>query len=99
MKEYKINVDPLTLELRGPNLYTKIFNVRPLRPEHPINDEMQWQSTNREQSTKGELWMIPLNADVFCQKIKAVCDALGYKKNTRPDSKAYLGTLVPIRNV
>lgn len=77
----------------------KIFNVHPFRPEHPLNDEMQWQSTNREQSTKGELWMIPLNADVFCQKIEAVCDALGYKKNTRPDNKAYLGTLIPIRNV
>jgi hypothetical protein len=77
----------------------KIFNVHPFRPEHPLNDEMQWQSTNREQSTKDELWMIPLNADVFCQKIEAVCDALGYKKNTRPDNKAYLGTLVPIRNV
>lgn len=76
----------------------KIFNVHPFRPEHPLNDEMQWQSTNREEPTKGELWMIPLNADVFCQKIEAVCDALGYEKNTRADNKAYLGTLVPIRS-
>ena len=76
----------------------KIFNVHPFRPEHPLNDEMQWQSTNREEPTKGELWMIPLNADVFCQKIEAVCDALGYKKNTREYNKAYLGTLVSIRS-
>lgn len=76
----------------------KIFNVHPFRPEHPLNDEMQWQSTNREEPTKGELWMIPLNADVFCQKIEAVCDALGYKKKTRTDNKAYLGTLIPIRS-
>jgi len=76
----------------------KIFNIHPFRPEHPLNDEMQWQSTNREEPTKGELWMIPLNADVFCQKVEAVCDALGYKKNTRADNKAYLGTLVPIRS-
>ena len=76
----------------------KIFNVHPFRPEHPLNDEMQWQSTNREEPTKGELWMIPLNADVFCQKIEAVCDALGYVKKTRADNKAYLGTLIPIRS-
>lgn len=76
----------------------KIFNVHPFRPEHPLNDEVQWQSTNREEPTKGELWVTPLNADVFCQKIEAVCDALGYEKKTRADNKAYLGTLIPIRS-
>lgn len=76
----------------------KIFNIHPFKPEHPLNDEMQWQSTNREEPTKGELWMIPLNADVFCQKIEAVCDALGYKKKARVENKAYLGTLVSIRS-
>jgi len=76
----------------------KIFNVHPFRPEHPLNDEMQWQSTNREEPTKGELWMIPLNADVFCQKIEAVCDLLGYVKKARADNKTYLGTLVSIRS-
>lgn len=76
----------------------KIFNIHPFRPEHPLNDEMQWQSTNRDEPTRGELWMIPLNADVFCQKIEAVCDSLGYKKKARADNKAYLGTLVQIRS-
>jgi hypothetical protein len=75
----------------------KIFNIHPFRPEHPLNDEMQWQSTNREEPTKGELWMIPLNADIFCQKIEAVCDSLGYEKKERTDNKMYLGTLVSIR--
>jgi hypothetical protein len=77
----------------------KIFNVHPFRPEHPLNDEEQWQSTNREEPTKGELWMIPLNADIFCQKIEAVCDALGYAKKPRGHNKAHLGTLIPIRSV
>jgi len=58
---------------------------------------VQWQSTNRDKSS-GDLWMIPLNADIFCQKIEAVCDALGYKKKTRAQNKAHLGTLVSIRN-
>ncbi|MHB8983548.1 ATP-binding protein [Thiobacillus sp.] len=68
----------------------KIFNIHPFRPEHPLNDEMQWQSTNRDEPTKGELWMIPLNADIFCQKIEAVCDELGYRKKSRADNKVYL---------
>lgn len=76
----------------------KIFNIHPFRPEHPLNDEMQWQSTNREEPTKGDLWMIRLNADVFCQKIEAVCDTQGYKKKTRAQNMTHLGTLVSIRN-
>ena len=77
----------------------KIFNIHPFRPEHPLNDEVQWQSTNREEPTKGELWMIQLNADIFCQKIEAICDALDYKKRTRAQNMAHLGTLVSIRKV
>jgi hypothetical protein len=76
----------------------KIFNIYPFRPEHPLNDEVQWQSTNRDEPTKGDLWMIRLNADIFCQKIEAVCDALGYEKMTRDKNMSYLGTLVSIRN-
>ena len=75
----------------------KIFNIHPFRPEHPLNDEMQWQSTNREEPQKGDLWMIRLNADVFCQKVEAVCDTLGYKKKARAQNMAHLGTLVSIR--
>jgi hypothetical protein len=73
----------------------KIFNIRPFRPEHPLNDEMQWQTTSRDEG--GELWMDPLNADILCQKIEAVCDALGYPKRTRTENRDYLGTLVAIR--
>lgn len=76
----------------------KIFNIHPFRPEHPLNDEVQWQSTNREEPTRGDLWMIRLNADVFCQKIEAICDALDYAKKTRAQNMAHLGTLVSIRN-
>lgn len=75
----------------------KIFNIYPFRPEHPLNDEVQWQSTNRDEPTRGELWMIPLNADIFCQKIESVCDELGYKKKSRTDNKVYLETLVSVR--
>lgn len=74
----------------------QIFNIHPFRPEHPLNDELQWQTTNRD-NPSGELWMFKVNADIFCTKIEAVCDALGYKKNARAKNMAYLGTIVSIR--
>lgn len=77
----------------------KIFNVRPFRPEHPLNDEAQWQSTNREGATQGELWMDGLNADILCQKIEAVCDTLGYLKKNRDANRSYLATLIDVRNL
>jgi hypothetical protein len=75
----------------------KIFNIPPFRPEHPLNDEAQWQCTNREEPRTGELWMIRLNADICCQKIEAICDLLGYQKRTRTDNMFHLGTLVSVR--
>lgn len=76
----------------------KIFNIHPFRPEHPLEDEHQWQTTNREEPTKGDLWMNKLSADIFCQKIEAVCDELGYKKRSRQDNRDHLDTLVEIRD-
>lgn len=76
----------------------KIFNVPPFRPEHPLDVEMQWHTTNRTEPTKGDLWMTRLNADIFCQKIESVCDALVYKKKTRAQNMDYLGKLLSIRD-
>lgn len=73
----------------------KIFNIHPFRPEHPLDDSKQWQSTNLDD--EGELWMTPLNADVFCQKIESICDKLGYGKKSRAANLQHLGTLVSIR--
>jgi len=75
----------------------KIFNIHPFRPEHPLDDEAQWQTTNREKPTDGDLWMSKLSADVFCQKIEHVCDSMGYRKRDRAENKRYLGTLVEIK--
>lgn len=73
----------------------KIFNIRPFRPDHPLNNAAQWQSTNR--GPAGELWVDEVNADIFCQKVEAVCDELGYQKRGRVDNRAYLSTLVDVR--
>lgn len=74
----------------------KIFNISPFQPGHPLDNASQWQSTNRTEPTKGDLWMTWLNADIFCQKIEAICDALGYQKKTRNVNLNHLGTLVAI---
>jgi len=76
----------------------KIFNVSPFRPEHPLDDAMQWQSTNREAPPAGDLWMDKLNADIFCVKVEEVCKVLGYARKDRSHNMNYLGTLVSIRS-
>ena len=72
----------------------KIFNLSPFRPEHPLDDASQWHTTNRDSS---ELYMSSLSVDIFCQKIEAVCDKLGYSKRMRAENKEYLKTLVSVR--
>lgn len=74
----------------------KIFNIPPFKPQHPLNDEALWHSTNRNE--ENVLSMNPINADIFCQKVEYICDKLGYKKRIREDNKDYLKTLVKVEN-
>lgn len=74
----------------------KIFNIPPFKPQHPLNDEALWHSTNRNE--ENVLSMNPLNADIFCQKVEHICDELGYKKRIKKDNKDYLKTLVKVEN-
>jgi hypothetical protein len=73
----------------------KIFNISPFRPEHPLDDETQWHSTERNFTTN-ELSMSSLSIDIFCQKIEAVCDKIGYTKKTRQENKQYLQQLITV---
>lgn len=77
-------------------IYNKIFNIPPFKPQHPLNDEALWHSTNRNE--ENVLSMNPINADIFCQKVEYICDKLGYKKRIREDNKDYLKTLVKVEN-
>ena len=76
----------------------EIFNIHPFHPKPPLNSEHQWQNTNREEPTKGDLWIISPNADIFCQKIEAICDTLAYDKKTRKENMTYLETLVSVKD-
>ena len=73
----------------------KIFNIPPFRPDHPLNDEHLWHSTQRDRSTN-TLSMTKINADIFCVKIENICDTLGYKKRSRAENKHMLASIVAI---
>lgn len=62
----------------------RIFNIPPFRPQHPS----LWHSTERRENN--ELCMTRLNADIFCQKIEAICDELGYAKKNRNENLSHL---------
>ncbi len=74
---------------------SKIFNIPPCKPGHPLNDEVTWHTTNRD-STTGDLSMDRVNADVFCQKIEDICRKLGYNHKNRAENKTMLSSLVAI---
>ena len=76
---------------------SKIFNIHPFRPEHPLDDETLWQTTNRDETSK-ELWMLRMNGDIFCQKIEYICKKLGYSLRERTENISHLATLVSIHD-
>lgn len=72
----------------------KIFNIRDFRPEHPLDDEQQWHTSERDEN--GNLCMSKLSIDIFAQKIEYICDKLGYMKKSRQENKQYLETMVKV---
>lgn len=74
---------------------SKIFNIPPCRPGHPLHDEVTWHTTNRD-STTGDLSMDKVNADIFCQKIEDICQKLGYNQKNRAENKNMLSSLVAV---
>lgn len=73
----------------------KVFNIHDFRPDHPLDDEKQWHTSFRD--SDGNLYMSPLSADIFCQKIEFVCTQLGYVFNSRVRNRQKLDSLVTIK--
>ena len=71
----------------------KIFNINNFRPEHPLNDEIMWNTINRR-AEDGRLSMTRLNCDDFCSKIEQVCNTIGYPHRTRDENKVKLSSLI-----
>ena len=76
----------------------KVFRIGGFRPEHPLDDERLWHSTNRNGDKGADIWMDNQNAILFCRKIEDVCDKLGYQKQSREDNLRYLNRLVAVRD-
>lgn len=74
----------------------KIFNIDDFRPTHPLDDGQQWHMSCRDKT--GNLYMSPLSEDIFCQKIEYICRKLGFMPKSREKNKAYLETLVTIKD-
>ena len=74
----------------------KIFNMHPFRPEHPLDDERQWHTTRIDKNSK-ELWMTPLDADIFITKLESLCGKLGYRMRSKKDNLAHLRTMITVR--
>ena len=75
----------------------KIFNIAPFKPKQPLDNLATWHETNIGTSGKSDLYMSPVNADIFCEKIEAVCDALGFPTKERTKNKEKLKTLISVR--
>lgn len=73
----------------------KVFNIHDFRPDHPLDDEKQWHTSFRDSDSN--LYMSPLSADIFCQKIEFVCNQLGYVFNSRVRNRQKLDSLVTIK--
>jgi hypothetical protein len=69
----------------------KIFNIEGFRPEHPLDDNLQWHQSRR---IDDQLCMDRVSIDIFCQKIEAICKDLGYANKDRDSNKTKLKTLV-----
>lgn len=72
----------------------KIFNISGFRPEHPLDDESEWHTTERDPD--GTLHMTELSCDKFALKIETVCRYLGYQVKDREENKRYLKTLIRV---
>jgi hypothetical protein len=74
----------------------KVFNIHPFEPKKPLDNESLWHTSKREEATR-TLYMEGNSSDIFCEKIEAICDSLGYSKRSRSENRSYLSELVVTR--
>lgn len=76
-----------------------IFNLNieeelPNTPQKPLDVDSTWQTTRR--STKNELVMSFVDADILCSKIEDICDCLSIRHKTREENMSRLKKMVII---
>lgn len=81
----------------------KIFNLfdesapegeRAFRPEHPLDTDSLWQECRRNKQK--EICIDSLQCDTFAQKIKLVCEHLGYDAKSKDENKEFLKRMVRV---
>lgn len=81
----------------------KIFNLfdesapegeRAFRPEHPLDTDSLWQECRR--NMQKEICIDSLQCDTFAQKIKLVCEHLGYDAKSKDENKEFLKRMVRV---
>lgn len=81
----------------------KIFNLydesapdgeKSFRPDHPLDTDSVWQECTRNKEK--EICLDRVQCDTFVQKIRVVCEHLGYDVKSRDENKANLVKLVRV---
>lgn len=81
----------------------KIFNLydesapdgeKSFRPDHPLDTDSVWQECTRNKEK--EICLDRVQCDTFVQKIRVVCEHLGYDVKSRDENKANLIKLVRV---
>jgi len=69
-------------------------NEKSFRPDHPLDTDSVWQECTRNKEK--EICLSKLQCDTFAQKVRIVCEHLGYEVKSKEENKSYLGRLVRV---
>lgn len=81
----------------------KIFNLydegapdgeKTFRPDHPLDTDSVWQECTRNKEK--EICLDKVQCDTFAQKVRVVCEHLGYDVKSKDENKAYLKGIVRV---
>ena len=81
----------------------KIFNLydegapdgeKAFRPDHPLDTDSVWQECTRNKEK--EICLDKVQCDTFAQKVRVVCEHLGYDVKSKDENKAYLKGIVRV---
>lgn len=81
----------------------KIFNLydegapdgeKSFRPDHPLDTDSVWQECTRNKEK--EICLDKVQCDTFAQKVRVVCEHLGYDAKSKEENKAYLKGMVRV---
>ncbi len=73
----------------------KIFNLDGYKPQHPLDDNLQWHQSYHDEVNK-DLCMDSVNADIFYTKLNDLLTKMGYPTKSHDENIEKLKTLVKV---